>query len=86
VNRVSVQVEITEQTGERCDQLMSHILRSAFPSGAKAQVMQRQGEPTDVTGLGSLPTMVPGYVTTEYHIAHETPPEVDGSVEGIAEL
>lgn len=82
--RVAVTVEIIETSGERCDQLMSHLLRASFGPEAIAEVTRRFSQLFDVTPVGSLPQQARGLVETTYLVVAERP-ALDGSIAGIVD-
>lgn len=86
MNAVSLRVDVTELSGRACDRLMSHILRTALPKGAKAQVIERSGEPIETSEMGSLPTITTGFVTTSYAVESLRAPEIDGDTAGVVDL
>lgn len=62
---LSIEVEVTDVSGQRCDELMALILHETFPD-ARARVLARHGERLDVTPMGALPEVTTGLVTTRY--------------------
>lgn len=88
MSAVSVRVEIVEISGERCDQLMSHILRYAFTGIiAKAEVISRDSDLIDVSRIEArVPEYLRGRVTSCYLVSAERLPELDGSTSGIVDL
>jgi hypothetical protein len=75
MNALSLTIEITDMSGDRCDEILGHILATAFPN-ATAQVLSRTGQEIDVTDMGSLPQIVKGWITTRYGVTAPERPEI----------
>lgn len=75
MNQLSLTIEIREVSGDRCDEILGHILATAFPE-ATATVLSRFADEVDITGLGSLPQTTRGWVTTRYEVTATESPDL----------